>query len=156
MAEITVKGLDKLHAKFVTIDRLKPLIGEIQACGVYLKGKMAVYPRSTWANMPGTFPHRWYERGYGPKWALKGGGINGIKSSETLGRKWTVQSRDQGLTAVVGNNVSYGPYVQSAEKQAEIHNANGWQTDEDVVKWERGYIVNRLNKRIKQMLSGSK
>lgn len=152
MADIHIAGLDRLYAKFRTIEGLRPLVDEIQACGIYLKGKIAQYPRATFANAPGEYPSRWYQRGYGPKWALKSGGVHGIKTSETLGRRWTKDSRDNGLTAVIGNNTSYGPYVQSEEDQTIFHGVYGWQTDEDIVKQERNYVVGRLRKRIEKML----
>lgn len=152
MASIQMVGLDRLYAKFRTIEGLRPLIDEIQACGVYLEGKIRKYPRTTYSNAPGPFPHRWYQRGFGPKWALKGGGVHGVKTSKTLRAHWTVKREDSGLTAVVGNDVKYGPFVQSAEQQASFHKANGWQTDEDIVKQERNYVVGRLRKRIEKML----
>lgn len=59
-----------------------------------------------------------------------------------LGRAWTsaqyeIDVNAGGATGVIGNAVrdrrgrSYGPYVQSAEQQASVHQGR-WQTDEQV------------------------
>jgi hypothetical protein len=70
-------------------------------------------------------------------------------TSETLGRKWTIKSRDGGMSAVVGNNVSYGIFVQG-EKQAAFHARRGWKTTEQVADKEgprvREYIAEAIRR----------
>lgn len=52
----------------------------------------------------------------------------------TLGRRWTTAVETKGTTirGRVGNNTSYGPFVQSKAFQASIHRGR-WQTDQDVM-----------------------
>ena len=57
-----------------------------------------------------------------------------------LGRGWTSRVERGGFRGVVGNNTRYAPYVQSAERQAWMHQGH-WQTDEDVMESARDKIV---------------
>jgi hypothetical protein len=84
-------------------------------------------------------PH-WYERGYGSRWH---GGTGGRQTSKTLGRSWTIESRNSGYGAVVGNNATYGPYVQDADRQTIWAGVYGWETVQDVSDEETDY-VNRV------------
>lgn len=110
----------------------------IQAAAIWIKGDISQYPKATEANVEGPYPKRWYKRGTGPHWALKGGGFHFRKTSETLSKRWTVVSINDGLGAIIGNNASYGPYVQSRERQTDFHKRNGWKTAEDEVEQNTG------------------
>lgn len=57
--------------------------------------------------------------------------------SEKLGSRWTTRRiAGQGYVGrEVGNNASYGPWVQSRELQARVHQGR-WQTDEEIVTRE--------------------
>jgi hypothetical protein len=61
----------------------------------------------------------------------------------TLGRRWTtkVERTSDGFIGRVGNNVPYGPYVQSKRFQARFHARTGWRTDEQAVDENRATIV---------------
>jgi hypothetical protein len=52
----------------------------------------------------------------------------------------------------VGNNVPYGPYVQSKAKQARFHKRRGWMTDEQAVKKARPGIVQLFKDAIERAL----
>lgn len=71
----------------------------------------------------------------------------------TLGRRWTtkVMQNANGLTGKVGNNTSYGPFVQSSMFQAEIH-AGRWQTDQDTLDKNRSAIVKDFQNAIDEVL----
>lgn len=73
----------------------------------------------------------------------------------TLGRRWTtsVRAESGGLTGTVGNNTPYGPYVQSAQRQAWMHRGV-WQTDEDVLNRHRSEIVADFERAIQGALRG--
>ena len=58
-------------------------------------------------------------------------------NSETASKRWSVESRDGGLTQVAGNNASYAPLLYSAQGQAAYHKETGWKTVEDVYKDEK-------------------
>jgi len=99
--------------------------------------------------------NRWYQRGYGPRWARKRrGGVGGRRTSETLNRRWTIAARDDGLAQVVGNNVSYGPYVQGDEDQAAFHAARGWQTVGQVVEEESETVTRLVADQIDKAIAG--
>lgn len=55
----------------------------------------------------------------------------------TLGRRWTTDVTPTGndLIGKVGNNTTYGPFVQSEMFQAAIHEGR-WQTDAQVMREE--------------------
>jgi hypothetical protein len=71
----------------------------------------------------------------------KDGSVGGRKTSESLGRKWTVATRDSGWSVLIGNNASYSPYVHDAEEQASFHAARGWVTDQQVLDQEKDYVL---------------
>lgn len=58
----------------------------------------------------------------------------------TLGRRWTAEPSNGGLTVTVGNNVWYAPLVQAFAYQAFMH-FGVWQTDEDVARSEADRVT---------------
>lgn len=155
MATIQIKGLDKLQIKF---EGIEPAIKHgIKASALHIKGKVDKYPASTGANSPKSFSsggnNMWYERGWGSKWALKRGGWHGRKSSENLGRKWTIATENNGMTAKIGNNVSYGKWVQSPEYQARALKRIGWKTTEQVAEEEQLTVERFIKSEIDKALS---
>jgi hypothetical protein len=146
VAEIEIVGLERLLQKIENLGQLKHVAAALKAGATHVKGKIAQYPPASEANMPGQA--RWYERGYGMRYASG----RGKRTSETLGRKWTIASRDGGLTQVVGNDVSYGPYVQSAKFQARIHAKRGWKTDEQVLDEEQDTVANFVLDEVRKVL----
>jgi len=151
-SEVRIEGLDKLLHKINNVVGLRAAKAALQAGAVYIKGRIAVYPAATIANSPSNPSGRWYERGYGTRWALRTGGLGGRKTSETLARKWTTASEAGGLRQVVGNNVSYGEFVQG-DKQNRIHAGRGWKTAEQVAKEETDTVVNFVKSEIDKALS---
>ena len=154
MAE-TIKGMDKLLRKLDTIEKMKGVKRGLKAGALHVKGKIAKYPPSTIANTPGNPTGRWYERGYGPRWLRKRSGtVGGRKTSETLGRRWTIGERNAGFTQVIGNNASYNIYVHSAEKQAKFHGDRGWLTDEQVIEQEGNQVLEFIQNEVEKELEG--
>ena len=148
---ITIKGLDKLTKKIKNIEGLKPVIAALRAGATHIKGKIAKYSPSSIANSPSE--RRWYERGYGPRWRRVNGSLGGRKTSETLGRKWTIGERDGGLTQIVGNNVTYGPFVQDKKLQAAFHRERGWKTTDQVAEEEADTVNKFVQEHIEKALS---
>jgi len=74
-------------------------------------------------------------------------------TSEQLGKKWTsvVVREPHGVTGKVGNNVSYGPLVQSKRLQARIHRGR-WVTDEQVIEEESPAIIRDFERAIDEAL----
>ena len=131
-ASIEVKGLAELTKKLDAATSATMVRGILAAGAEMLKSYIAVYPNATQANSPSGPGSRWYERGFGSKWQRMDGSVNGRQTSEVLGRRWTISVRD--TEAIVGNNTSYGPFVQSAERQAAVHRRNQWRTDVDAIR----------------------
>ena len=75
-----------------------------------------------------------------------------MKTSEILGKKWAVRSTDKGMTQIIGNNVSYGPFVQDADHQAWFHADRGWKTTETVAKEEAAHVAKLVQKTIAKAL----
>ena len=148
--EIKIEGMDELIKKLDDLDDLQKLRPAMMAGALHIKGKIAKYPPSSIANSEMNPTGRWYERGFGTKTATG----REYPTSETLGKKWTVANRDKGLTKVIGNNVSYGPYVQSAEKQAKIHEQRGWKTDQQVADEEADTVLKSVKREVDKILEG--
>lgn len=67
--------------------------------------------------------------------------VRGGPGSQNLGQKWTVQVErfSDGVEGIIGNNVTYGPYVQSRDMQAWMHQGR-WDTIEDIAEDELDMI----------------
>ena len=134
---INLQDIERIARK---LDLLPAFVAGVQAGGVHIKSVMDVYPPSTDANVPGPYPKRWYERGYGPKWALKAGGVHGRKASETLGRRWTIVAYNNGLSCRVGNNATYARPVHDKDRSPSIFARRGWRLIQDVAQDEAGAV----------------
>lgn len=149
---IQIRGLKELQHKIDKLEDLTPVKAGLRAAALHVKGKIAVYPPESSANHPKTHGS-WYERGFGTKYARMDGFVKGYRTSETLGRKWTLRSFDGGLRMVVGNNVSYGPYVQGPD-QAAFHKRRGWKTTDKVAEEESGRVTAFLKSHVDKALEG--
>ena len=127
MTRITTRDL-QAYATLV-----RELLPAIQAAAVgYLeafRNELAPYPPSSEANRPNA-RGRWYERGYGPRW-LRRSGTGGRKTSEALGRSWSVAPTGAG--AHLWSRASYSGFVHrdpasnARPRQAGFHGRRGWQ-----------------------------
>jgi len=106
--------------------------------------------RSTEANTEQP-DRRWYERGYGPRWRVKSGAVHGRKTSQMLGGAGP--SGRWGDERVVGNNVSYAPFVQDeGDRRASTGDAAG----DGGSRWRsrRPSGVRRLLRTIRKLIGG--
>jgi len=111
---ITVKGLNALTAKLGSTERAASHVRPVMERSVSrIRKPLKVYP----PQRPTSY----------------------IRTNHLM-NAWTSRVEKGGFRGVVGNNVKYGPYVQSAEKQAWMHKGH-WQTDEDVVEEQRNRII---------------
>lgn len=136
--------------------RFQPAIrAATKAIALEVQGKVAPYPPITEANLPTNDTGRWYERGYGPKWWVKGrqtsavtgqrftgggfsrrqvlalqrqGVIHGRKTSQQMNRGWSIKPLGS-IGWVLGNRATYSAYLHSADKQAKWAGQRGWKTD---------------------------
>ena len=153
MSDIQIIGLEKIRKHF---DAIEPALKTaIKAATLHVKGKVAKYPPSSEANIP--FQRRWYERGWGSKWMIKNGTWHGNKSSEMLGRKWTIEMRNNGMEGVIGNNVNYGPDVQGGADAPHPQTAPlkriGWKTTDEVAEEEQETVMRYISDAIEKALS---
>lgn len=150
---VTIEGLDKLDKIGAKIPTSIFEMVRFVAHEVHIR--MAVYPPETDANQPGPYPARWYQRQFGRRWARVDGSIGGDDSSEQLQKSWREVVVGP-LTREVWTDVSYAPYVQSAEDQTATMRAIGWQTDEDVANdvMNDTRIQGQINRAIDAALEG--
>jgi len=127
VASIEIKGVDALVTKLGKVAAVKTLEPAMQRSVMRLQRDMAQYP-----------PQR-----SGATYRRTG----------TLGRRWTtkVARSSRGLVGKVGNNTSYGPFVQSSRFQAWMHKGR-WQTDEDVIEKNRRPILRDFEREIEKAM----
>ncbi|HZQ08612.1 MAG TPA: hypothetical protein VFD70_18665 [Anaerolineae bacterium] len=162
-------GYDETLGLLKSLDDFSFANRVLMAGGQAIQRRMATYPRSR--SVPGRVslkthkPMGYYKRGTG--WfypIMRKGKVRGYRNthatSETLGRRWAISSRGP-LTVVVGNNASYGPWVQSATKlgdgrgpQARVHTATGWKTDQQVLNEEGKNIVANMEREFQKRFGG--
>jgi len=153
---IRIEGLDRIQHKLKQLEPRRYMSDVMGECLSDIKDDVAVYPPATEANQPRSFTsggvNRWYERGYGSRWARKDGSIGGSPTSEELGRSWTTRVEQQGMRGVVGNKVSYGPFVQDEDDQAPFHKERGWGTIQEVAKRQAPKAIRRIQAAIRKIL----
>jgi hypothetical protein len=147
--QIDLQGLEPLLRKLARLKGNEAVKGVMTAAASDLKSWVAEYPPAGASE-----GDRWYERGYGPRWRRKDGSVGGRRTSQTLGRRWTIEVMDQGMAARIGNNVTYGPYVQDEEQQNRVHKARGWRTVQGAVKEKGPEIVRKIKAAIDRLLRG--
>jgi len=161
-ASIRIEGLDKLVKKLDGLEGLKVVKAGIQAGALHVKGKIAKYPprkKVTIAQAGGWASprqRRWFFATYGK--AIKEGVDISYRrgqssGSEDLGQKWAIQELNGGLGAKVGNNVSYGPFVQGAETQSRMHKIIGWKTTDQVAEEEGDKVTDLVKDEIEKALN---
>ena len=151
-ASIRLRGGTEAAKKLRSLEDLKQMKPVVKLAALHLQSKVAKYPPSSEANAPGSYPKKWYERGYGSKWALKGGGVHGRRTSQILGKRWSIKTRDGGLTAIIGNNAKYVRLVQDLAKQAWFHARRGWPTIQKVADEERRFVVQLFQAKLREIV----
>lgn len=74
--------------------------------------------------------------------------------SEVLGKSWAtaVTPDDDGVTGEIGNNASYAPEVQSADRQWRVHAMRGWGTLEKALEDATPEIVEEFESAVEELL----
>ena len=126
---IEIHGIDQLIKKLDRVQAVQVLEAPIQRAVLRLQRDMAEYP-----------PQRTGSR---------------YRRTGTLGRRWTtrVNRSGNGVEGRVGNNIAYGPWVQSKRFQARVHRGHWTNTDEDVLERNRRAIEDDFARAIDQALS---
>ena len=134
---IEIEGLDELVKKLDDLKQLRKVHAGIKAAALHLKGKLDPYPPSTAANQPGN-AGGWYVRGFG--WRFASGRSDPV--SEDLAASWTIKYNQAKFEAVIGSNVSYGPFVMGpkqgskGKRQAKHMAKIGWKSIDTVREQE--------------------
>lgn len=158
MTEIRLEGYDDLLKRITTLAQLKGLAAAVRAAAMHVKGKAATYPGGN-AHRAQPFVSAKQRRGFFAK--LRKGEIDvpyrrGVSAgSETLGRKWTISTSNNGLTATIGNNVSYGQLVQGPGQQTRYHATTGWKTTDEIADAEREIVVEFLAQEFERLVGGA-
>jgi len=154
---VRVEGIEKLLAKIENLAQLRPIVGALKLGGLHLKGKVSIYPEVSAANSPGrtkqvrgrTVRLGYYKRGTG--WVSTSGKV--YPTSQTFSKKWTIKSENAGLRMVVGNNVTYGPYLMDKEKQCRWAPKVGWRTIQDIAEEEAPTIVGMIKTEVDRVIA---
>lgn len=144
---VQVRGVEEVIRKLEKVGGRGALRRPMTKAVTHLHREIAIYPPSSSANSPAN-GYSWYERGFGTR-SRTG---RAWPTSETLGRRWTHDVSGDGKRGEVGNNASYGPFVQSEEKQAGFHKRRGWLTDEKVAEKEARKVVGFFDDEVRQLL----
>jgi hypothetical protein len=153
---IQLRGYSELELKLGKITALRWASAGILAAATHLKGKIARYPAVS--RRPQPFVSDKQRRGFFAK--LRSGEIEvpyirgSSPGSERLGQSWAVKTRNQGLTAVIGNDASYGRLVQDQSEQVRYHRDTGWQTVQDVVEQERRRVTEFFAEHLRRAMRG--
>lgn len=123
---IRIEGLDRVR-RMLGQDFGPTIRSAAFGIAAEIEHEVAPYPPTTIANSPSNPTGRWYERGYGPRWARKRGGVGGRKTSQVMGKQWYKQRTGQG--AILGNRATYSGYLHSKAKQVRWAGPRGWVTD---------------------------
>ena len=145
---IRLVGLESLIARIDSLAELKSVKNGIKVSAIYIRGKMATYATERHGTNPLLLGRSAraaaMRRGFFGK--MRHGTIQfpyrrgASAGSKALGRSWTVDYKNGGFTAIVGNDASYGPLVQDRDRQAQYHKTTGWVTAQDVEENETGTV----------------
>ena len=150
---------EQLTRKLTEIAQLKPVKGAVTEGALHVKGVIDTAPprKHITIKQVGGWKsekqRRWFFA------ALRSGQIEvpwrrGLSpGSEDLEDSWTIKARDSGLTAIVGNDTSYGPFVQDEKKQSTMMRMMGWKTTRAVSKSEGPRVRELIAKAIRKALA---
>lgn len=143
-----IEGLEEVQAVLAGLSPLRWAVRPMQRSVLRVQGHIANYDRSL-----GPATAR-YMRGRGP---VNAAGKVTRLTSQHLGKRWTNEVRTSGndIEGIVGNVVSYGPFVHDPDHQAMFHRARGAATTQSVLDSETPWILNEWNRDIVSVLGGN-
>jgi hypothetical protein len=151
-----IRGMPQLLEKLRQLESLAPIKAGMKAAAVHVKGKVAKYPKVS--RRPQAFVSAKQRRGFFAR--LRAGQIEvpyrrgTSPMTERLGQSWTIEERDDGLTQVIGTNVSYARLVQDEKKQTAYHAGTGWRTAQAVLEQEGREVVRRVELAVRRLIGG--
>lgn len=147
MATITIQGLDELQRILGSVAAAQTLRRPMSRTLSRLQSHVGDYGRSLGPPVPT------YVRGRGPTNAA---GVVTRLTSENLGKRWAADVTVSGnnVTGLLGNVVSYGPYVHDAQYQAGFHAARGALTDVQLLDQEEAWIMGEFERTVQAVCDG--
>lgn len=141
---IRLEGKEELVKKLTTLEQMNRVRAVIQQEAGVLQTLLRKYPNKVYSPNPLIKTDDKVRRGF--FYHLKHGHITvpykrGGGKSEKLGASWTVESENQGWTAVIGNDTSYGDLVQGWDEQVTRHKWSGWITEKGAMMVKRPGII---------------
>jgi len=149
---LQVHGLEELRKEFLQWpDKLEQgTKATMKGATEILRQYVADYPPASYANVPPGRNGRWYVRGFGTR-TVTG---KAYPTSQNLGRSWVTEVRGVGreVRGILGTRVTYAPFVQDAERQAQFHRRRGWPTVQEALKVKADEIVGLFDAMIKRLM----
>lgn len=127
----------------------------LQALAIEVKGKIAKAPKQPKHRMKMTRKQRAFVMR-----AIREGLIEVpwrramSAGSEALSKSWATEIENDGLRAVIGNDTSYGPFVQDRENQSLFHQQTGWITVQDVQEQTQPVLAKKFASAVRKALGG--
>lgn len=154
MTTIRIDGLDKLENKLGRMASIKLLKRPMHAAVKLIYAETQTYPPASRKKMKwkSSKQRAWFFA------ALRSGAIvvpYRRRHSGGLAGAWTelVAVRGKTLIGIVGNRISYGPWVMSPKKQANYHKGT-WPTTDDIVEKRKRQIVAEFEAAIRSSING--
>jgi hypothetical protein len=150
---IKIEGMEALLKQLDEIEQLKPLKSVLKSAGMYLVGKLKIYPAEKQQTRTSVYgePFKTEKQRRYFFYALKKGLITVPYSrgadarSERFKAAWTMTTRNSGMTVVIGNDTTYGPYLMDDNQQSKFMAAKGWKTigavEEEEAKAVSDYVI---------------
>lgn len=159
---IEIRGVEELLAKLVRLEKLQGIVAVMRAAALYVKGKLAKYPPQKQIRRDSVYDTSFQtikqQRFF---FASLADGTLDVPyhrgesaSSEALGRSWTITDEDGGLTQIIGNDTSYGPFVMGDEDEQSLFMAAiGWQRANDIADQYEDYVVQKVQEGLEKELN---
>ncbi len=143
-----IEGLNELIGKISNIQQLKGFKAVLLAAGEMLKGKLSIYPPQKSLTRTEVYgePFKTDKQRRYFFYALEAGIINVPYSrgadpkSERFKASWALQTKNDGLTVIIGDDTTYGPYLMDPRNQSKFSAAIGWPTTDKVLDDNREEI----------------
>ena len=152
---VDLSGIDELIDTLGALEARRYMRAVMRQAGEEVKGDMATYPpRNT--NYPLQWPSARSRRAYFAIRRSRGLPNRYTRQSDAmsqrLGPSWTTAVAIDGMSATVGNKVTYARFVQTRELQSPMHKDTGWPTAEDVVDRRADDIADMVTRAIDKVI----
>lgn len=155
---IKIEGMDELLDKLKSLEDMRQFIAAMKAGAEHIKGTVDVYPPDIVPREPMSPFWTDKQRRYFFA-ALKEGKIEvpyrrgTSPGSQMLNKKWTIGEENGGLTQIVGNNVTYGPFLMDETSQTPYMKRRGWKTIQTVVKEQTDRVVKFISDKLNEIIN---